>query len=78
MQGLGLIFGRRVRCFRALLTSKSDNVDPDIVGGTPQRPITLLLEAESTEENVTAAFRSMTKANVMGLDELPLGLLCIG
>ena len=61
---------------KALLNSKSDKLDPNIiVGRIHQRPITSFLEAKSTEQEVTVVLRSMAKAKAVGPDELPMELL---
>ena len=64
--------------FSALLNSKSDKIGPDIVGGIPQRPITLSLGAEPTEEELTVALRSMANTKAVDADELPVERLKFG
>ena len=67
-----------MRCSSALLNSKSDKLDPNIVGRIPKRPITLSLGTEPTEDEITVALRPMANAKAVGPDELPVELLKLG
>ena len=67
-----------MRFLGALLNSKSDRLDPDIIGGIPQCSIRLSLGAEPTEGGVTVALGSVTNAKAVGPDELSVELFKLG
>ena len=66
--------GAVMRIFSALLNSKLDKLDPDVVVGILQGPDMLSLAAEPTEKEVTVTLRSMTYRKAVGSDEFPVKL----
>ena len=74
----GLVFGRWARFFGILLNWKSDNLRLDIIEGFPQWPAIHALGVKLTENEVTAAMRSMANAKEVRPDELPVELLELG
>ena len=74
----GRIRERCVRCFRSLLQSKSDMLNPDIPKGLPQHPVASALGMEPTEEESATAMKAMANAKAVGPNGPPAELLKLG
>ena len=74
----GRIRERWVRCFRSLLNSKSDMLNPDIPKRLPQQPVASALGIEPTEEEIATSMKAMANEKAMGPDGLPAELLELG
>ena len=71
----GLVLRRWLRFFGTLLNANSDKLRLDIIKGLPKRPVTHALGFKPTQNEVFAAFRSMTNAKAVEPDELLVELL---
>ena len=74
----GRIRKRWVRCFRSLLNSKSDMLDPDISKRLPQQLVASALGIEPLKEDIATAMKVMINAKAVGPDGLLAELLKLG
>ena len=74
----GRIRKRWVRCFRSLLNSKSDMLDPDVSKRLPQQLVASALGIEPLKADIATAMKVMINAKAVGPDGLLAELLKLG